>query len=802
MDVPLRRSTLFGVLITSLSLLTLEVALTRIFSVLLWYHFAFLAISLALFGLAGGALLLHFRPDLFPRSAVNSQMASWSFFYALSVPVSYVLILGVPFIYRVSLPAAVSLFLIYAFAAAPFLLGGVVIALALSRFSGRITAVYGYDLIGAGLGCAAVVPLLGRFSGPGVVIAAGGIAALASILFSLAVSPSAARRGLAAFAALVLLLAAHERTGLLRIDFTKDHLEEKILHEEWNALARVTVIERGTPNWATSRVYTGPKPETLWMKIDAEAGTPLVQFDGDFESVRALQYDVSALAYTLRNDVKVLIIGPGGGRDVLTALSFGNHDVTGVEINPAIISTVRETFGEYTGGLYSRPDVTIVDDEGRSYVRRSADRYGIIQASLIDTWAATAAGAYVLSENTLYTEEAFTEFLEHLEGDGILTMSRWFFKGRPIETLRLTAVAAKALRNLGVRDPAAHIVVIKRSTWDWAYKMQEFRDGVGTLLVKRTAWVPGEVEHLRRVAGELEFDVVFAPGGGGENHPDFAALLGPDGKSFIASYPVDISPPDDDRPFFFYMFRPLEALRALRGGGIEQGVMQNNVRAVFVLVALLVIVAALTAAALFLPLLVKRGEKRPVGLSGGVFLFYFFCLGLGYLLVEIPLLQQFVLLLGHPVHALTVVLFALLVGSGFGSMLSGRIPVRYGAAPVIAAALVVAAYRFVLPPVLGSALGLSHTARVLLAVALLLPPAVLMGMPFPSGVRAMGRGAGAMMPWVWAVNGATSVCASVLATLFAISFGYGAVLLGGASAYVAAAAALVMAGAGRGGSSR
>ncbi len=788
---PLHRTTLLGVFTASFSLLTLEVALTRIFSVLLWYHFAFLAISLALFGLAAGGMLLHFRPDLFPRERVHRQMAKGAFFFALSIPVSYVLVLGVPFIYRVSLPAAVSLFLIYLFAAIPFFLGGVVIALALSRFKDRIGAVYGVDLLGAGAGCALVVPLLGVLSGPGVVVASGCIAALSSILFACAPPRTGLRPGTGALLALALLLLVHERTGLLRIDFTKDHLEEEILHEEWNALARITVLRKGTPNWATSKVYTGPKPETLWLKIDAEAGTPLVRFDGDFKKVLALQYDVSSLAYTLRNEPKVLIIGPGGGRDVLTALSMSSRDVTAVEINPAIIHTVNDVFGDYTGGLYSRPDVTIVHDEGRSYVRRSPEKFDIIQASLIDTWAASSAGAYVLSESNLYTDEAFTEFLDHLNEDGILTMSRWFFKGRPIETLRLTAVAAKALRNIGVEDVGPHIMVFKRSTWDWAYKLQEFRDGVGTLLVKRTPWLPGEVEHVRRIARELEFGVVYAPGGApGTNHPDFEELLGPDHDEFIHSYPVDISPPTDDRPFFFYMLRPADALRSLFGGELEQGVMQNNVRAVFVLVALLVIVGILTAACLFLPLVIRRGETIPAGGRNGVFLFYFFCLGVAYLLVEIPLVQRFILFLGHPVHALTVVLFSLLAGSGAGSFLSDKVPVRWSAVPAIAAGLVAVGYRFLLPHLFDAAIGLPFVLRVILSVAVLTPPAVLMGMPFPAGVRALGGAREGMMPWVWAVNGATSVFASVFATLFAITAGYGAVLLGGALAYGAAFGAI------------
>ncbi len=768
-----------GIILVSCALLTLEIALTRIFSVLLWYHFAFLAISLALFGLAMGGLFLHFRPERFPRVDVNAQMSRYATLFAASVPISFLCILGVPFVYRVSLPAAMSLLLIYAFAAIPFFLGGVVIALALSRYASKIGPVYGADLLGAGLGCLITVPILSVLSGPGAVIAAAIIAGIGAL--TLGGGDRSRRMAGVTIVVLALLLLVHETKGILRIDFTKDHLEEEIQHQDWNALARVTVTNRGTPNWATSETYKGPKPETLWLKIDAEAGTPLVKFDGDFEKVRALQFDVSALAYTLRTDARVLIVGPGGGRDVLTALSFGHKDVTGVEINPAIINTVRNVFGQYTGGLYDRPGVQIVNAEGRSYVRRSKEKFDIIQASLIDTWAATSAGAYVLSENNLYTEEAFQDFLGHLTDDGILTMSRWFFKGRPMETLRLTAVAAEALRDLGSDDPAAHIMVFKRSTWDWAYRLQEFRDGVGTMLVKRTPWLPGEIEHMTGVAADLEFDLVYAPGK--TNHPDFDRLFSGDREAFYRDYPVDISPPTDDRPFFFYMLRAGDAFRFLGGHKLEQGVMQNNVRAVFVLAALLVIVLLLTAGCIFLPLLVKRGEPFPRDPRSGLFLFYFFCLGLGYLLVEIPLLQRFILVLGHPVHALTVVLFAMLVGSGAGSVLSERVP--DGARPAILAAVafLIVVYVMLLPRLVGATLDLSFPARVAVSVIVLLPPAVLMGMPFPIGVRELGASRDTMMAWVWGVNGATSVCASVLATLLAISFGYSTVLSIGAAVY-------------------
>ncbi|RPJ44917.1 MAG: hypothetical protein EHM19_06060, partial [Candidatus Latescibacterota bacterium] len=571
----LTRARLAGVFLTSLALLALEIALTRIFSVLLWYHFAFLAISLALFGLGSGGLLLHFLPERFPRERLGEQLARCSLLFALSIPISFVLILGVPFIYRVSLGALVSLGLIFAFAAAPFLLGGIVLALALSRHAAKIGAVYGADLLGAGIGCAIAVPLLNALSGPGTLVAIAVLATAGAALFARDVSRRAFRAAVLAGAALAALLALHEATGVLRIDFAKDALEERILYEDWNALARITVTDRGTPNWATSETYQGPKPETLWLKIDAEAGTPIVRFDGDFDKVRSIQYDVTAIAYTLRRDVPVLVIGPGGGRDVLTALSFGYTDVTGVEINPGIVEAVRGPFGEYAGRLYDRPEVRIVTGEARSVIRRSREKYGILQASLIDTWAATSAGAYVLSESGLYTKEAFVDFLSHLQDDGILTVSRWYFEGMPIETLRLTGIATEALREIGAAEPGAHLLLVKRSVWDWAYRVDEFRDGIATLLVKRTPWTAGEIEHVRRIAGELRFDVVYAPGAASRG--EFESLVARGAVDFARTYPVDVSPPTDDRPFFFYMLRPGEAIGALFGGAaFEQGVVQNN----------------------------------------------------------------------------------------------------------------------------------------------------------------------------------------------------------------------------------
>jgi hypothetical protein len=761
-----------------------ELILTRLFSVALWYHFAFMAVSVALLGIAVGGARAG-RGTGPADVAVAPLLARLARRYAVAVVAALLVLLGVPFIYRVSLGAFVSLFIIYAGATIPFFFAGNLLAILFRSQARSIGALYAADLAGAGAGALLAVPLLDAVSAPSALVVAAAVGAAASAL--LASGPGAApprrdaRSGALLAAGLLAVALAGETTPLLRMDFAKDHLEEDLLLDRWNALARITVTPRGTPNWGTSERYKGPRPETLWLKIDSEAGTPITRWDGDPAKVDALRFDVTAFAYHLRPGARALVIGPGGGRDVLTALLMGARSVTAVEINPAIVGAVRRDFGDYAGHLYDDPRVTLVVAEGREHLRRSAERYDVLQASLIDTWAASAAGAYVFSEANLYTREAFREYLDRLTDSGILTVSRWHFKDLPTETLRITALATRALLDRGVADPSAHILLVKRSTWDWAYRLSEPRDGIGTLLVKKSPFTWEEVAQARQIAEALDFQILVAPGGGGD--PLFEGLVaGRDPERFARSYPVDVSPPTDERPFFFYMLRLADLPRWLGGKPLEQGVMQNNVRAVFVLFALIVIVLALSVAFLVAPL---RGG--PAGGPPLPALAYFAAIGLGFILVEIPLVQRLILYLGHPLYALSVVLTGLLVGAGAGSLLSARLGIP-GSRRVMLALLALVAFAAVgMPRVLAATLGAPGPARVALSLALLAPLGLAAGIPFPLGVRLLGEAGARWIPWMWAVNGAFSVLASVLAMALAMSFGFGAPLGAGLAAYAVAA---------------
>lgn len=785
------RSQYAGVFLLSLSFLLCELILTRIFSVTLWYHFAFMAVSVALLGVAAGGVHVYRRPD--PAGAELAPLLSGTARrFSLGMLVALLVLLGVPFIYRISLGALVSLLLIYAAAALPFFFAGALLAIVFRAWPRHVGGLYAADLGGAGAGALLAVPLLNALAAPSALVLAAAVGALASILLGrgagVATWDRDRRRGGVLAAALALVAVLGQATPLLRLDFSKNLVETDILAEKWNALARITVHRSGTPTWGTSPRWDGPKPPTLWMTIDADAGTPITEWDGNPAKVAALRYDITAFAHhVLPPRGRVLVIGPGGGRDVLTALVMGAREVTGVEINPAIVETVRGAFGDFSGSLYDDPRVRIVVHEGREYLRRTRDHFDLVQASLIDTWAASAAGAYVFSEANLYTRQAFGEYLERLTDDGMLSVSRWHFKDLPIETLRTTALAVRALLDRGVQNPAEHILIVRLTTWDWAYRLNEPRDGIGTILVKRTPFHPDEVARAWQAADSLGFQILYAPGKFSD--PTFARLVeSRDPEGFARDYPVDVSPPSDERPFFFYSLRLRDLPRWIGAAKLEQGVMQNNVRAVFVLFALLVIVLVLSLAFLVWPLRRRGtpgGDTAPSGPPPGA-LAYFAAIGLGFILVEIPLIQRLILYLGHPLYALSVVLAGLLIGAGAGSLLSSRLSIARARRGLLVLLALVALAAWLAPAAFGATLGLATGARIALALLGLFVLGLFLGIPFPLGVRLLGDAGARWIPWMWAVNGAFSVLATVLAMALAMSFGFAAPFAAGLFAYVAA----------------
>jgi hypothetical protein len=758
-----------------------EILLTRIFSVTMWYHFAFMAISLALFGMTFGAILVYLFPKYFSKERARHHLAIYSFLFAVSVVFSFMTHASIPFVtdwsFVLSPVWLFSVALTYVVIAVPFVFSGITVSLALTKFPKHVSRLYAVDLLGAAAGCIVLVYTLDFTDGPTSVFVVALLATLGALFFALGtrrrwVTRLAIVCGLL-FGSFVLIntIKLREQSPLIRLIWVKGKLEYPPLYEQWNSFSRIRVHDNPETatkpfGWGLSPTYpAGREVRQLSMNIDATAGTVLTQFDGDLSKLDYLKYDVTNLAHYLKEDADVLVVGAGGGRDILSALVFDQKSVLGIEINQDIVKAVNERFGDFTGHLDQDPRVTFVVDEARSYTARTSETFDIIQVSFIDTWAATASGAFVLSESSLYTVEAWKVFLEHLERDGILTYSRWYFRDRPGEMYRLTALARTVLTDLGVKNPRSHILIVRHmqrgATGDRP-------DGVGTILVSKQPFSPESVDVLNRVSQDMQFDLVLTPDFALDE--TFATLAsGENIDRFVSNYPLKIAPPTDDSPFFFHMLRLGDLFdRELW----SQGTMTFNMVAVAVLGTLFIIVLVLT----FLCIIVPLGlTTKKSALSGTWPLFIFFSgIGLGFMLVEISQMQRLNIFLGHPTYGLTVGLFALLLSSGLGSYSTQRIGdsdlAETGMRRFFLLVSVLVLFGILTPYVIGMFQDTVTLLRILVAVGILFPLGFFMGMAFPLGIKLAATQWAPVTPWFWGINGATSVCASVLAVIVALNW--------------------------------
>jgi hypothetical protein len=787
-----RAGTYAGLFTITLSTLMYEIALTRIFSVTMWYHFAFVAISVALFGMTAGALLVHFQPQRFRN--VKDSLWRHSLLFAVTLALCFVTQLTIPFVPESDVASAWSVVLTCVVVSIPFVFSGIVVCLALTRFPAQVNRLYGIDLVGAAVGCVLLVALFAVFDGPSLVIGIGAFAALGALLFAadarsvrgmaLALAVAA---GLGGFAVLNTYFHGRGRPAL-QIIWSKGEADWNHAYEKWNAFSRIAVDGDPDASLPPSGVGLSPalpsdiRVNYLGMVIDSNASTLLTNYNGDPRATDFLRYDISNLAHYARRAADVLVIGVGGGRDVLSALEFDQKSVTGVEINGNILDVTNDVYGDYTGNLDRDPRVRFVHDEARSFLARTKSTYDVIQISLIDTWAATAAGAYALSENALYTTEAWEIFFDRLQRGGILSVSRWHDipgRARPLETYRTIGLAAQALKNRGVRRPRDHILAYHGPP-------NAFDASAATLLVSPDPFSDADIATLGRETARLGFTPVLTPDHAiDEAVAGLAAPEGP-GKA-VDAFEQDISPPSDDRPFFFQMAN-LGTL--LQGKGFSS---DASTRPVLVLGLLALTVIALAFFCIVLPLLIKTDRRAHRGMLP--FYAYFAGIGLGFLLIEIAQLQRLSIFLGHPTYALTVVLFSLLVFSGIGSMVSARLA---GAerqalklAPLAALLIVVAAFGVLTPEVIDYLDGATTPVRIAAAVMILMPLGLLMGMPFGIGMRAASALPGAPTAFLWGINGAMSVCASVMGVVIAVFFGISMSYWAGLAAYAVAAASLL-----------
>lgn len=767
------RRTFLAVALTSLCVLTLELTLTRLFSATMFHHFAFLAISLALFGLgASGVLLYVLGPRLGRRhDDLGSSVAAALF--AASAVLALVVILGSPLSPYLSGGATVArLSVIYGAAALPFFFAGWAVTVALTRFAPRISRLYFFDLGGAGVGCLLFIPSMNVLGAVNTVLLVAALAAVAALLFDLRAGKGRPWRVVLALLAAGFggALVYNRKAQLLDVTQSKG-LEERgnVIFSKWNSFSRVTV-------WGSL------DKEQLDILIDSDASTAIRKGGADLQRHQGLRDDIEALAHHVAGKESALIIGPGGGDDVLRARLFGVRSIAAVELNPLIARDVMssEPFRSYSGALYEQPGVRLLVDEGRSYVRRSRERYDLIQGTMVDTWAASAAGAFTLSENSLYTVEAFVDYAVHLSDDGLLTMTRWYLQP-PDQLLRLVSLTRVMMRELGLSDPSRHVMVVRGGP-DTGRLRQP-----ATFLFKKSAFTDAEVRTIEAVAARRGYELVYTPLTRPGN--DFTRLIqAPDPAEVWRSLPSNVAPTRDNSPFFFQTTR----LSNLLNPRWARGEWRKTNLGTFVLFALLGISAALVLAFIVGPLALARGRLGPARAPGRLSpLLYFACLGAGFILVEVATIQKCVLFLGHPVYALTVVLFSLLVFSGVGSQLSGRFDLESLSATLVkvlaGVVILVVLYVFALLPLLDLALHWERWLRIVTTVALLLPLGLALGMPMPIGIRILADRSPEIIPWAWGLNGAASVLGSVAGMVVALVGGFDQTLLAGAGLYVLAA---------------
>jgi len=769
-EIP-ERTLLAGLALTSFAALLLELALTRLFSVVLFYHFAFLAISIALLGLGAGGVFAYLWKGRLAQIPTRKLASRLCVANAVLIVVVLEIVLHVPVALDVSAQNFARLTALYLAAAVPFFLTGLLFSVVFARETKRIPRLYGADLCGGALACLAVVPLLNWIGGPNAILVSGIALGVAAMIW--AESASSRRNAGLMTLALVVLTAANYSGRLIDIVYAKGMFRDPAWVEfaRWNALSRVEVDRQG---------------QAKAIVIDADASTYIMNADltqwHETGWEKALMAAPPALANVLRPHGDFAIIGPGGGVDVLRAVANGSASVTGIEINPIIATTImRGRYADYAQHLYERPDVQIHVTDGRSFLRATPQRFDVVQMTLVDTWASTAAGAFALSENNLYTVEAFREYFDHLKPDGMIAITRWEFR-QPREALRVVAVAMEALHRLGVANPARNFIVASLGSLN--------QDGIPVVvLAKKTAFTSAEEDA---VAGHCEryeeLDPLYLPTAPGQN-PFSELIAGNDPRAFAAAYAYNVSPVSDNAPFFFFTLKPRQVLGDT---SLRHGIDWKVNLGVLILLLVLVISVAAVLIFLVLPLVLRGAHMR----HSSVPLLYFVAVGLAYILVEIAFIQRFVLFLGHPTYALTVVIFLLMLSSGAGSLFSRRCLPRseMGWIPLLLVVAVLLLYIFVLPTRLAAWVGLEFEYRLLISGVLLIPLGFLMGMPFPTGLRALAATPAAdfrepaenAVEWAWAMNAAASVLGSVLAMVIAIQFGLTVTLACGAAAYVLA----------------
>lgn len=779
-----------GIFLISVATLLFEVVLTRIFSVVFWYHFAFAAISVGLAGFAISGLVIHRHRDRLHALIEEGALTYGALFFQMGafIALGFALTAGSGGL----MSGPMSLGPVYIASGLPFFASGALVAIILGAWPDEAGRLYAYDLFGAAAGAILALGVLSVMDAPAAVVMSAVVAGGAAVAFS---NKETTFTASVAMGASLFLLAIQMAFAPMSVECPKGGCEDGLEAEAWNHFSRVAVFEpqRGA-RAGISMNYAGPDPISRPMNIDAAAATPILKFDGDLSEVAFLKWDLTSLPYRLRPPKGVFIAGSGGGPDLLAAKVHGAQTITAAEINPLVVRMAQEDFADFSGSPYSLPGVSLELDDARSVMEADSGRYDLILMSLVDTFAASTTGGFALTENHLYTQEAFRLYLEHLSPRGQVAISRWYRPAHPSELLRLAVLARSSLESapdVTVTDPGAHLLI---AAWMGPTPIGDdgqpdaSRDwGVGMLMASRSPYTPQERSAFLAACDTMGLRPLWAgapPDPSSRwNDPNLTAALSTNNlHRFVESYPANVAPPTDDWPFFF------QAGRLFDGGAGEY--LPGGVR---ILMMLLFGTGALAFS------LVAIGHRQTDGgstLSRLQSVLAAFGLGAGFIIVEVGLIQRFLLLLGHPTFAMAVVLPALLIGAALGARLTQGLSRegegRVGALACGAVALLAALAAYLLPDLIAALLGTPKALRVAVSGLMVLGSGVAMGMPFPILLRSSELKDPGVTPFLWAINGAASVFGSVLGMVVAVFGGYALAFMVGSLAYILAGLCLLL----------
>lgn len=753
---------LFGVFVTSFGVLSFEIALTRIFSIMLDYHYTFLVVSLALFGLGLGGVIAHYL------SRKNSIKDNFSRLAVLAIAFSFLTtFLTLLTVSTPNLDIGLQVFIMFI----PFLVAGTLLAMAYKIFVSRSSMLHFADLVGAAFGSLAVVFLINWIGAPVAILLVSIITLISSALFSLA-----SRKKLVMVISLLAIIGmsifAQYSSSLWNIEPAVNQGKElsnfiynpsvdgKIVDSRWTSFGHVELV--------TSSAL----PHEKVIFVDGGAGTTLYHFNGDFNDstdsiVPTLTNTTMYFPYYFANKDSSLVIGPGGGVDVLTALIAGVKQIEAVDVNPGIVDIVKEQ-AAYDGGIYTNySNVHVTVDDGRSYIKRSDQKYDVIMLDIPLTKTAQGSLGYSLAENYLFTTDSFTDYLNHLNENGFLTI----VAHDQVEIYKLVSIAFKVLSAQGLEP----FQIMQQIAVVGSGDMMN-HNALPVFILKKTPITASQASLMDTKAAEMGFATLFTPiniATSTDIHLPHIAFSQMSINDLVSIAPVNLNAPTDDSPFFynFDLGFPSTLIPLIAGAIL-----------LCIVVSVLYVAARRRDESTF-----KDGSKIKLKSKFSAFKWYCFAsLGFGFMLIEIALIQKFILFLGAPTLAIAVSLFSLLFAGGLGSFFSrkwfnGK---QYNAFKVsLIMAVLVITYIFALPIIFNATLSFSETVRFMISFAFISPLGFLMGIPFPTILGYIKQEFENDAAWMWCINGAFSVLAGVLALVIAMIYGFNAVLLLGALTY-------------------